>query len=68
MDLENTSRRYNICVSGITEGIENESNLETIIEEIIEKHFPERNKDLNLQREFTGPHLNIPLKVKVQGT
>lgn len=35
MDFENTSGRYNICVPGISEGEENESNLETV-NEIIE--------------------------------
>lgn len=32
MDFENTSGRYNICVPGISEGEENESNLETVNE------------------------------------
>lgn len=58
-----------MCTSVIREGAENESNLETIINEIIDNIFPEVNIDLNLmQREFKGPHSNIPLKVKVQGT
>ena len=38
MDFENTSGRYNICVLGISEGEENESNLETV-NKIIENKF-----------------------------
>lgn len=37
MDLENTSKSYNIHVSGIPEGTENESNLKNIIKEITGK-------------------------------
>lgn len=51
IDLENTSRRYNIRVSGTPEGTENENNLETIIKETTEKIFPELNINLNLHTE-----------------
>lgn len=51
IDFENILRRYNICVFGIFEGIENENNFEIIIKEIIEKIFLELNINFNLYIE-----------------
>ena len=71
MDFENTSGSYNICVLDISEGEENESNLETV-NKIIEnkfsraKHRPQLTHRINRsQLKYTSQTKN-PSHIIVQ--
>lgn len=63
MDFENTSGMYNICVLGISEGEENESNLETV-NEIIENNFSRAKHRSQLTHRINRSQLKYTSQTK----